>query len=905
MIYQHRNDRSTLLARSLGCAAALLLSIATLPGAASAGANAVVAEIDSVQPRFGEGASLQGAGSGYTTLEVDLFGQHLEMDLEDNDLLAPGAPVVAIGDDGAKPLELDGRFLKGSVRGDPGSWVRVSVLNDGIDAVIDTGGEVYVIEPAAHVGAATSGHVAYRLADADTDEPVSCGAEDDSGAPTRGRRRHDGSFREAVESALGDLAQTQAVSGVTKRIEIHVVGDYELTLEHGSASTAASRIVSIFNGVSGIYEDQVGVEVSLLSVTTYSSNVDPFTLPPSPPCSGSTCTCTDHNSLLDQFDATREGNYPWSLVNGGAIAHLVTGRELCSNIIGVAYTGVLCRGDGASTGLSQDYTSNLGLVTKLVSHEVGHNFSATHDPNQGSCSGTPDRYIMHPSISSCVQDLFSSNSKSQMNSQIAVSSCLIDLPQGTPTFTRTPTQTVTPTNTWTPIPPPAVPVQIAPEGSIPDTTPTFQWQPAAGAYRYFVAVYDDTIGQYAILQLVDGATSYTPDSPLAASHSYRWKVRSGNDSQWSAYSGWMFFQIVAATPTATATPTVTATPTWTQTMTATATSTATSTKTPTPGADTPTSTQTPTSTWTSTSTPTNTPADPSVPSGIAPAGTVSDTTPTFTWTSVPGAIQYFLAVYNLSDGAYAILTTVAGTAYTPDTALPTNSQYKFKVRARTAAGWGAYGGWTDFAIQSAGVQATPTQTSTPTASSAAPTPTSGSVPNGIAPSGSITDTTPTFTWTAVSGALGYFLAVYDTSNSQYDILTTVLDTSFTPSTPLSGSAYKFKVRARTAAGWGSYGAWTLFDYAGGSNDTAAQIEPMGVITESQPTFMWTDVSGAEQYGIALWDEIARQYVFIVSVGGTSYVPPQPLDTTHTYRWKVRQYVGGAWSTWGDWASFGY
>jgi len=438
--------------RSGGRAAALLaLTAFLLPHMAFAGATARVHGVESVAPRFSDNASPQAVGAGYTTLEVELFGQHLEMDLESNDLFASGAAVVSIGDDGATPLDLDGRFLKGSVRGEPGSWVRVSVLGDGIEALIDTGEDVFVIEPSAHFGAAAqaaSDHVAYRLADVDTDVPVSCGAEDGA-APTRGRRRHQ-TFGSAVSSDLGDLAQLQAVGGVTKRAEIHAVGDYELTLIYGTAASAAQRIASVFNAVSGIYEDQVGVEISLLSLTTFSSNVDPFTVGPNPPCGGANCACTDHNALLDQVDASREGNNPWSLINGGAIAHLITGRELCDNIIGVAYTGVLCRGDGASSGLSQDYTSNLGLVSKLVSHEVGHNFSAGHDPSQGSCSGTLDRFIMHPSISSCVQDAFSSGSKLQMNNHIAVASCLVDLPEGTPTPTRTPTRTFTPTFTPTP-----------------------------------------------------------------------------------------------------------------------------------------------------------------------------------------------------------------------------------------------------------------------------------------------------------------------------------------------------------------------------------------------------------------------------------------------------------------------
>ncbi len=68
-------------------------------------------------------------------------------------------------------------------------------------------------------------------------------------------------------------------------------------------------------------------------------------------------------------------------------------------------------------------------------------------------------------------------------------------------------------------------------------------------------------------------------------------------------------------------------------------------------------------------------------------------------------------------------------------------------------------------------------------------------PNG--PSGAITSTTPTFQWSAVANATGYYLTLIDTTTQQSIASNlSVSGTSYTPSNPLTaGHSYQWQVQA--------------------------------------------------------------------------------------------------------------
>jgi hypothetical protein len=100
----------------------------------------------------------------------------------------------------------------------------------------------------------------------------------------------------------------------------------------------------------------------------------------------------------------------------------------------------------------------------------------------------------------------------------------------------------------------------------------------------------------------------------------------------------------------------------------------------------------------------NTHVNVTTPQAISPNGTVSDTTPTYTWTKAPGATQYHIQVYK---GATLVInqyvaSTACGTTYcsaTPTTALSLYATYNWKAQALTTAGWSAYGASLNFIVR--------------------------------------------------------------------------------------------------------------------------------------------------------------------------------------------------------------
>ena len=187
----------------------------------------------------------------------------------------------------------------------------------------------------------------------------------------------------------------------------------------------------------------------------------------------------------------------------------------------------------------------------------------------------------------------------------------------------------------------AAPVPVSPgwdEVVYDDQTPTFEWEPVAGANRYIVLVSTSLLfesGTVVMNQLVVGATSYTPGTPLPWG-TYFWRAQAGDGaggwSQWGevhtfkvAYSGGM------------ATPAVI----W-----------------PTEGTLT------------------------------------TDTTSTFEWGAVTGAAKYFLLVYDAAGPPWNTLVIAEGvgnvTSWTPSTPLAPGTYYWFVNAGNGAGDWSAW-----------------------------------------------------------------------------------------------------------------------------------------------------------------------------------------------------------------------
>ena len=179
---------------------------------------------------------------------------------------------------------------------------------------------------------------------------------------------------------------------------------------------------------------------------------------------------------------------------------------------------------------------------------------------------------------------------------------------------------------------------------------------------------------------------------------------------------------------------------------------------------------------------------PAVPNLSSPADGSStfDTTPTFRWGSVSGATSYRIQVDDdpgFSSPVISQTTTI--TSYTPGTGLAVDTYY-WRVRAINACGEGSWSSTWDL------IRST---LSAPDLFS----PTNGST---------ISDTTPIFSWSSVSGASSYHIQVDDDSGfSSLEIDETVSSTSHTPGSALPDGAITYwRVRASNPYGSGPWSA---------------------------------------------------------------------------------------------------
>jgi len=368
-------------------------------------------------------SSQAAAPSSVKTAELSFYtlGRQFDLKLEAHDPFAPGAMVHWVDDTGevVEPADSGGTVYRGRVEGDPASWVRITMRGNALAGVIATGDELYFLEPAerffGNVGSSET--LAYRLSDTESEwTKGSCATKG------RVRRTHQAiaqarSVRSAMQQVLGPgAAAAVAANSTLKRAQIGMVADFLYFNKHGADS--ATDITELINNVDGIYQSQLGVTLDVISIVVFSTQAsDPFS------------TSTDPNTILSSFSNWKAANdnSPSQSMWNTDIAHLITGRDLNSNVIGIAYIGALCD-PTFGVGVDQDFTNVISTLTLLPAHEMGHNFGAFHDaqanPSCPCCAGSPPTYIMNPSLGPSNQPLFSDCTKSFINPDVSAASCL-------------------------------------------------------------------------------------------------------------------------------------------------------------------------------------------------------------------------------------------------------------------------------------------------------------------------------------------------------------------------------------------------------------------------------------------------------------------------------------------------
>jgi hypothetical protein len=203
--------------------------------------------------------------------------------------------------------------------------------------------------------------------------------------------------------SIAEEAANNFPNGPDLEVTVGVVADYEFYQKMSNDPEGA--IIARWDIVDGIWSEQVGVKISLAPLTVLTSAKEPFTR-------------TDPNSLLAQLRTYRRGS---SAQMATGVSHLMTGRDLDGNVVGISYMNSVCNGDSADS-LSEGAHSTLESAL-IAAHELGHNFNAPHDGETGACQSTPETYLMAPQINYSNQ--FSSCSLTQIAARIKSASCVV------------------------------------------------------------------------------------------------------------------------------------------------------------------------------------------------------------------------------------------------------------------------------------------------------------------------------------------------------------------------------------------------------------------------------------------------------------------------------------------------
>jgi subtilisin family serine protease/Leucine-rich repeat (LRR) protein len=262
----------------------------------------------------------------------------------------------------------------------------------------------------------------------------------------------------------------------------------------------------------------------------------------------------------------------------------------------------------------------------------------------------------------------------------------------------------------------------------------------------------------------------------------------------------------------------------------------------------------------------------------------NDTTPTLTWSAVPGALLYRVQVSTVPDfGTLKVNTTRTGVSFTPGTAWMNNTYY-WRVQAQ--------GGDGEWSLWSEPVWSFTIDTVKPVS------PTLASPPNGS----TVTTSAPTFRWNAVSDATSYVIQIDRRSDftSVDKLQASVVGVEYTP-TPLADRKWYWRVRAVDAAGnqsgWTT--AWNVRVDAIPTPVPSLLSPADGSVTrDTTPTFTWSAVAGATQYRIQVDNNLDFSSPATNATKSSTAHTPTTALANGLYYWHAQaKGADGAWSGW--------
>jgi len=254
---------------------------------------------------------------------------------------------------------------------------------------------------------------------------------------------------------------------------------------------------------------------------------------------------------------------------------------------------------------------------------------------------------------------------------------------------------------------------------------------------------------------------------------------------------------------------------------------------------------------------------PTFPIPQSPSGTITDTTPTFKWTKISGATQYYLVVYEGTSTSALYTKTVLSSAcgstrcsYTPTNIL-SDGAYKWKVRAYVGGAWNTYSPRMSFVV------------TTPPA------------PTDVQASDGTYTNKVLVSWNTSSGATSYKVYRAARATGTKSLLGSSTGTSFNDTTATPGFTYYYWVKACNGANCSSYST---------RNTGWRKLSPPTGVTASDGTYTdkvgvtWDASSGATSYEVYRASSATGTKSLLGSPTGTSFNDTTAKPGVTNYYW---------------------
>ena len=225
---------------------------------------------------------------------------------------------------------------------------------------------------------------------------------------------------EAVEhSRKKNIPQSRSAMMNCYDIDYAVASDYLRFLDAGSVSNVEAQVVAITNNVNLLYDNEFADVLQFRisgQVIIDCNGCDPWT------------SNTDANILLPDFRN-------WCIANLEAapfnitydVSSLWTDRDFNGSTKGLAYTSPAICSSNKTNNVLEHYTNTSSTLQLLATHELGHNFSATHDPSGSNTIMAPSLNTAQPNWSAAsVSDI---QNRYQNNNGCLTTPCAPNTPE--------------------------------------------------------------------------------------------------------------------------------------------------------------------------------------------------------------------------------------------------------------------------------------------------------------------------------------------------------------------------------------------------------------------------------------------------------------------------------------------